>query len=262
MSAHNAKMSRRGPPPHSGVATARRPVFNFNSGSAPSPDRCLNQGKSSLIKVNQGKSRWKKWVGPASRGQPANRASDGHRWNGERCCGWLKLARNAGPVYGKRLIPNSRIRMGAAPSFFTACPKKQQPCVRIHLSQSTCNAWPRLSPGSFSLRFAPATFPTGFAVPSPTVLANNCETCPGPAGRQLHDLNNDRAHGLNHFLQHRDDFKRWLIAPVTLSTAANSFFVPVPPTTFNIDMRASHKSSSFRTPCCRSTAADPLSHAA
>ena len=64
MSAHNAKRSRRGPPPHSRVATARRPVFHFNSGSASSPARCLNQGKSSLIKVNQGKSRWKKWAGP------------------------------------------------------------------------------------------------------------------------------------------------------------------------------------------------------
>jgi len=68
MSAHNAKMSRRGPPPHSEVATARRPVFNFDSGSVPLPDRCLNQGKSSLIKVNQGKSRWKKWAGPGFRG--------------------------------------------------------------------------------------------------------------------------------------------------------------------------------------------------
>ena len=116
MSAHNAKMSRRGPPPHSGVATARRPVFNFNSGSAPSPDRCLNQGKSSLIKVNQGKSRWKKWVGPASRGQPANRASDGHRWNGERCCGWLSPKPRSDPT-----IPPARLAIGSSFPSDTNC---------------------------------------------------------------------------------------------------------------------------------------------
>ena len=122
MSPRNVRISRRGPPPHSEVATTRRPVsasipnseagqeierscrapsvvgrvtpcaprlqpagpnfprrrasnlcflvptseFGFNSWGAPSPPRiaasptAINQGKSSLIKVNQGKSRHKK----------------------------------------------------------------------------------------------------------------------------------------------------------------------------------------------------------
>jgi hypothetical protein len=90
MSAHNAKRSRRGPPPHSGVATARRPVFNFNSGSAPSPDRCMNQGKSSLIKVNQGgKTGRTRFPRLLKVRVPNHEPKRSLSWNGEHCCGWL-----------------------------------------------------------------------------------------------------------------------------------------------------------------------------
>jgi len=53
----------------------------------------MNQGKSSLIKVNQGKSRWKKWQDRfpwlLKVCVPNHEPKRSLSWNGERCCGWL-----------------------------------------------------------------------------------------------------------------------------------------------------------------------------